>query len=217
MAPSGLELPPAPWDLAGDFFAVGGLMPVARARPFVPDDLEIVTVLPGLTLGAIAAARYGAGSILEYSELVVVPALVRAGEAVGGWISHIYVDDPTSQLGGQSIWGLPKELATFEWETQVETRGADSTLLRVSRHGERMLDFWAAPRWFPVPTAFDLPVISRVDGRPQPWGAKLACRMRLTSFHLVMAPEAPFASLRPQTLLGIHGERLRMRVAAPGG
>jgi hypothetical protein len=209
------KFPPAPWDLKGDFFAVGGLMPIERARPFVPADLEIVSVMPGMTLGAIAAARYTEGSILTYSELVVVPALVRSGGKTGGWISHIYVDDETSVQGGRSIWGLPKELATFRWEKQVESRGADSTLLRVSQHGKLILDFWAAPRWFAVPTAFDLPVISLVNGRPTPWHAALSARTQVTSFHLEIPPDAPFASLRPQSLLGIHGENLSMRVASP--
>lgn len=215
MAPSAPEIPPAPWDLAGDFFAVGGLIPLSRARAFVPAELEIVTVLPGMTLGALAFARYGEGSVLSYSELLVMPALVRAGDAVGGWISHIYVDDETSRQGGRSIWGLPKELATFDWQAQVEPRGMDSTLLRVSRDGKLLVDYWAAPRWFSVPTAFDLPVISQVDGQAKSWRAAFNCRMRMASYYLEIAPDAPFASLRPHTALAVHGERLRMRVSPP--
>ena len=206
--------PPAPWQLNGDFFAVGGLIPIARAKDFVPADLEIVPVLPGMTLGAIAAARYTEGSTLTYSELVVVPALVRSGGKTGGWISHIYVDDETSVQGGRSIWGLPKELATFEWESLVE-RGRNSTLLRVSQHGRLILDFWAAPRWLAVPTRFDLPVLSMVGGRVAPWHATLACRTRMASYHMEIPPEAPFASLRPQALLGMYGENLSMRVEGP--
>ncbi|MNR86730.1 acetoacetate decarboxylase [compost metagenome] len=206
--------PPAPWHLQGEFFAVGGLMPIARAKAFVPTDLEIVSVLPGMTLGAIAAARYTEGSILTYSELLVVPALVRSGGKTGGWISHIYVDDETSLQGGRSIWGLPKELATFEWESLAE-RGSNSTLLRVSQHGKLILDFWAAPRWVAAPTAFDLPIISLVEGRPSPWHARISSRTRMTSTHLEIPPDAPFAGLRPQSLLGIHGENLDMDVARP--
>ena len=215
MDPFAPDFPPAPWDLVGDFFAVAGLMPIARARTVVPDDLTIVPVLPGLTLGAIAAARYTEGSILTYSELLVVPALVRSGGKIGGWISHLYVDDEASLRGGRSIWGLPKELATFDWEAQPEPRGLDSTLLRVSQHGKLILDFWAAPRWLPAPTAFDLPIISRIEGRLTSWQASLSCRTRVTSFHLEIPPDAPFANLRPQSLLGMHGDRLRMTVSHP--
>lgn len=214
MAAFEVDLPPAPWDLKGEFFAVGGFLPIARAKAHVPDDLEIVSVMPGMTLGAIALARYTEGSILTYSELVVVSAVVKAGGRTGGWISHIYVDHETSLQGGRSIWGLPKDLATFEWE-QLPERGRNSTAVKVSQHGRTILDFWAAPRWFGVPTRFDLPVISRVDGAFKPWQAALSCRMRMTSQHLEIPEHAPFADLRPQTYLGIHGEDLNMRVFAP--
>lgn len=206
--------PPAPWQLNGEFFAVGGLVPIARAREVVPADLEIVPVLPGMTLGAIAAARYTEGSILTYSELLVVPALVRSGGKTGGWISHIYVDDETSLQGGRGIWGLPKELATFDWEILAE-RGRSSTSLRVSQNGKPILDFWAAPRWFAVPTTFDLPVLSMVGGRLAPWHATISCRTHLASTHLEIPPEAPFAALRPQGRFAIHGDSLSMRVQGP--
>jgi hypothetical protein len=190
-------------------------MPIARARAVVPADLDIVSVLPGMTLGAIAVARYTEGSILTYSELLVVPALVRSGGKTGGWISHIYVDDETSLEGGRSIWGLPKELATFDWETQSEPRGPNSTLLRVSQHGKLILDFWAAPRGFAVPASYDLPVISVVGGRPTQWKASLTARAQVASFHMEIPPEAPFAGLRPQSLLGIRGNQLQMSVPRP--
>ncbi len=209
------EFPPAPWQLAGEFFAVGGLLPVARARPFVPADLAIAEVLPGMTLGGLAVARYGDGSVLSYSELLVIPALVRADGRTGGWISHIYVDDEASLQGGRSIWGLPKELATFDWESQPEPRGPNSTALRVSRHGKLLLDFWAAPRWFSVPSALDLPIISMVEGKPTPWQAAVSCRARMASIHLEIPSDAPFAELRPRSFLGLHGEKLSMQVSSP--
>lgn len=215
MAASAPSFPPAPWQLDGEFFAVGGLMPIEKARPFVPAELEIVQVLPGMTLGAIAVARYTEGSTLTYSELVVAPALVRSEGHQGAWISQIYVDDETSLQAGRSLWGLPKELATFDWERQSEPRGPQSTLLRVTQNDTPILDFWAAPRWFSVPASLNLPVLSVIDGRPRPWQASLTTRARIASFHLEIPPAAPFAALRPQTLLGIHGENLQMRVPAP--
>lgn len=209
------ELPPTPWDLRGDFFAVGGMIPLERARTVIPSDLEIVPVLPGMTMGAIGLARYGEGSTLTYSELVVVSGLVRSAGRVGGWISHIYVDDETSLAGGRHIWGLPKELATFAWDRQPEPRGPSSTLVKVSRHGRVILDFWAAPRWFGVPAAFDLPVVSLVEGRLSHWQARLSCRARLCSHHLEIPEESPFAGLLPRNRLAWHGENLHLHVPRP--
>ncbi|HVF16551.1 MAG TPA: acetoacetate decarboxylase family protein, partial [Steroidobacteraceae bacterium] len=59
--------------------------------------------------------HYGAGSTLQYHELIVAPALVRLGWRMGAWISHIYVDSEMSMLAGREIWGLPKQLAAFHW------------------------------------------------------------------------------------------------------
>ena len=46
-------------------------------------------------------------------------------------VSHIYVDSPESMRGGRAIWGLPKELAEFEYDGRTFTaRQNGDTLLR---------------------------------------------------------------------------------------
>jgi len=69
--------PPAPWNLQG--YAVGTLqlVDVARVRPLVPSELEIVSLLPGKTLGGIYISSYGLGSVMEYNELIVVSAIAN--------------------------------------------------------------------------------------------------------------------------------------------
>lgn len=105
--------PPAPWRLKGSAAIQLQLVSTARARDLVPPELGIVCVAPGKTVGGLFIATYGAGSTLEYHELIVIPALVRKGLRVGAWISHIYVDDLQSVVGGRDIWALPKEMASF--------------------------------------------------------------------------------------------------------
>jgi hypothetical protein len=53
---------------------------------------------------------------MVYHELIIVPAFVRLGRHIGAWISHIYVDHPDSMAGGREIWGLPKQMARFNWD-----------------------------------------------------------------------------------------------------
>jgi acetoacetate decarboxylase len=108
------------------------LVDTKRARPFVPSELRIVSVLPGKTLGGVYLASYGPGSVLEYNELIVVDALTRHAGRSGFWISHIYVDNADSVAGGREIWGLPKDLAQFTWE-----RGEQRQVL--VRHEDRLL------------------------------------------------------------------------------
>ncbi len=108
-----MTYPPAPWHLQGNAIQTLNLVDIDRVRQFIPAELEIVTILPGKTLGSVYISEYRSGSVLTYNELIVAPALVRNRGKVGGWISHIYVDNLDSVAGGREIWGLPKEMAEF--------------------------------------------------------------------------------------------------------
>ncbi len=108
--------PPAPWKLQGYAIATLQLIDIARVRPLIPSELEIVSLLPGKTLGGIYISSYGLGSVMEYNELIVISAIANYAGKWGAWISHIYVDNPNSVAGGREIWGLPKEIAQFSWE-----------------------------------------------------------------------------------------------------
>jgi hypothetical protein len=52
------------------------LAPVDLVRPMVPEEFEVVSVLPGRTLATVFVADYGPGSTLEYHEFGLQPALV---------------------------------------------------------------------------------------------------------------------------------------------
>jgi acetoacetate decarboxylase len=127
-----MSYPPAPWHLYGHALQSNHLVDLARAKEFVPADLEIVAVLPGKTLGSMYLSVYDANSTLEYHELIVAAALVRYQGKIGSWISHIYVDHPESVAGGRNIWGLPKEMADFTWNDQdVTVSQGDRSLCQV--------------------------------------------------------------------------------------
>ncbi len=111
-----MNYPSAPWKLKGYGFLTPHLVDVATIAKFIPPKLEIVSVLPGKTIGGIALGKYEAGSTLTYSELIVIAGLTRQKQTLGTWISHIYVDNENSIAGGREIWGLPKEFAEFYWQ-----------------------------------------------------------------------------------------------------
>ncbi|MGM3309645.1 acetoacetate decarboxylase family protein [Anabaena sp. WFMT] len=108
-----MTYPTAPWKLEGYAIQTLHLVDIKQAVPFVPSELEIVSLLPGKTLAGTYVSSYEAGSLLEYNELIVFPAFVRYQGYIGVWISHIYVDNEDSVAGGREIWGLPKEIAEF--------------------------------------------------------------------------------------------------------
>lgn len=110
-----MAYPQTPWTLQGYAIATLQLVDVERSRPFIPPEFEIISIWPGKTLGGIYISSYRSGSVLEYSELIVVSGFVRYSGKIGGWVSHIYVNNEDSVAGGREIWGLPKELAEFTW------------------------------------------------------------------------------------------------------
>ena len=133
--------PAPPWHLQGAAFQMLQLVDSRRARLFVPYGLKIVSIWPGKTLGGIVLASYGSGSDLEYNELIAFPALVRCGSKWGVWISHIYVDNENSLLGGREIWGLPKQWAQFTQEEtgRIVVRQGDETLCALEQGKHRQL------------------------------------------------------------------------------
>ncbi|MEH1832956.1 MAG: acetoacetate decarboxylase family protein [Nostoc sp.] len=111
-----MQYPQVPWTLQGYAIQTLHLVDIDQVRPLIPLELEIISVWPGKTLASVYLSNYGSGSVLEYSELIVAPALVNHQRKIGGWVSHIYVNNADSVAGGREIWGLPKELAEFTWE-----------------------------------------------------------------------------------------------------
>ena len=133
-----MPYPPAPWTLQGYALQTLQLIDIERVRPLIPPEFDIVSVLPGKTLGGVYLSSYGSGSVLEYSELIVNAAIVHYSGKSGGWVSHLYVDSADSVAGGREIWGLPKELAEFTWEKGSRTvSGYENSV--IVRHGEQTL------------------------------------------------------------------------------
>jgi hypothetical protein len=101
--------PPPPWHLFGELIIVPALV---RPR----------------ALGGVMLANYTSGTLV-YRELIVFSHATARGMVV----SHIYVDDEQSLSGGHEIWGLPKELAEFEYTpTRFSARQGGRTLLEAS-------------------------------------------------------------------------------------
>lgn len=59
-----MTYPSAPWTLKGYAVQTLQLVDSAQARSFVPPDLDIISVLPGKTLGGVYLTSYRPGSVL---------------------------------------------------------------------------------------------------------------------------------------------------------
>jgi hypothetical protein len=185
------------------------LVDVDKARLCVPPELEVVSILPGKTLGAVYVANYGAGSALEYNELIVSPALTRRGSTIRHWISHIYVDNTDSMAGGREIWGLPKEMAQFEWSQdrrEIDIR-QDSRRLCTVRSG--------SPRWlFPIPVL--LFTFSILGTNLLAFRVTITGQLGLAGGQVDVSAESPFAVLNlAATGLTLSMQNIKFVAGAP--
>lgn len=205
-----MAYPQPPWHLQG--YALQTIQPldIDRVRPLIPSELDIVSVWPGRTLGGVYLSRYGSGSVLEYSELLVIAAFVSYEGKFGGWVSHIYVDNPDSVAGGREIWGLPKELAEFAWQ--------QGDLERVTvRQGNRILcSFSYSQQSFGWRQWLGASGFSTLGSKLLLFPAEFESRLGLISSKLEIPAESPFNSLDlNQTWLTVRCDEMQLKVRGP--
>lgn len=207
-----MNYPPAPWTLQGYGFQSLHLLDVDRARPFIPSNLEIVQVFPGKTLGGVYIAYYSGTPVQEYNELIIVSGIVSQAGKIGAWVSHIYVDNPDSVAGGREIWGLPKELAQFDWKLtglpSVQVRQDDRPLCTLSCT-------WRSPTLNLPLTA---PVLSRLDSKLLMFEAHGKFNLQLIGSNLSVPTTSPFALLNlDQSWLSFYSDPLVVTIEPPQG
>lgn len=106
-----MTYPPEPWRLCGQLSVSLWRLP-KQQLPAVAEGMSPVLVGGAGFLGT-AWVVYQPGSVLEYNELLVA-VLVRRGARLRVCITQIWVDSEASRQGGRALWGIPKEMATFE-------------------------------------------------------------------------------------------------------
>jgi hypothetical protein len=201
--------PPPPWKANG--FALGTirLIPVEQARLFVPMDVEIVHVVPGRTLAAVCAAYYAPGSALVYNELIVSPAVTRRGGTVSAWISHMYVDNADSMVGGREIWGLPKEMAQFRW--REDRRGVD-----IWRDGQGLCSLHSQRPFWLLPIPVIIPAFGVLNDALLSFIVAIVGRIGVAGIHLNVPTNSPFAALRlAENGLALSVRNMRFVARAP--
>lgn len=205
-----MPYPQAPWILQGYAFLALQPLDINRVRPLVPSELEIISVWPGKTLGGVYLSYYGSDSVLEYSELIVIAAIAGYQGKFGGWVSHIYVDNPDSVAGGREIWELPKELAEFTWQK------GDRDRVTV-RQGNRLLcSFSYAQQGLGWRQWLGASGFSTLGSNLLSYPAELDARLGLVSSQLEVPQESPFTSLAlGQPWLTVRCDEMHLKVGAP--
>ncbi len=203
--------PPAPWNLQGYAISTLNFVEIEKTRFFIPRELQIISVLPGKTLGTIYLASYETGSTLKYHELIVAPALVRYQGIIGSWITHIYVDNEDSVAGGREIWGLPKEIAEFTWrKKQVIVYQNNQKLCEL--HWKKSL-FNLATWWR---QSIKGKFFSVLNSELLLFEGQFKFKIQSAKANLTLPPESPFSGLQlGQPLFCVSCQQLQLLADVP--
>ncbi|MEH2143665.1 acetoacetate decarboxylase family protein [Nostoc sp.] len=203
-----MPYPQAPWTLQGYAIQTLHLVNIDRVRPLIPLELKILSVWPGKTLASVYLSNYRSGSVLEYSELIIAPALVNYQSKIGAWISHIYVDNADSVAGGREIWGLPKEPAEFTWEQGERVTVYQENQKLCSLNYNRQNLAWR--QWLSAST------FSAKGADLLIFPAAFESILGLISSKLEIPAESPFSGIGlGQPWLTVRCEQMSLRVDAP--
>jgi acetoacetate decarboxylase len=202
-----MSYPQPPWTLKGYAFQTVQLLDIARVRSLIPAKFNIISVLPGKTIGGVYLSQYSSDSVLEYSELIIIAGFLSYEGKFGGWVSHIYVDNPDSVAGGREVWGLPKELAQFSWtENSVTVSQANQVLCKLEYKRQS----------FGFPLKLSASAFSCKSSNLLMFPASVESNFGLVRSKLEIPSTSPFAALNiSQPILTIHSDRLNLVVDAP--
>jgi acetoacetate decarboxylase len=206
-----MTYPQPPWNLQGYALQTLNVVNIEDSRPFVPPELEIVSIFPGKTLGGVYLSSYESGSILEYNELIVIAALVSYQGKFGSWISHIYVDNEDSIAGGREIWGLPKEMAQFTWT---------SNSVSVFQQERQLCSLNYQKEWFSFPTWGQLPfggdVFGGLDSDLLLFPGQFKSQLEVVKGNLTIPLESPFSRLNlGQPFMTLNCQNLELIAGEP--
>ena len=201
--------PQEPWELHGQLHTSVFLVPL-HAVPVdeVPPGWRPVRLGP-LAIVGTAWVSYEPGGVLSYRELMAT-VLVRRGRHLAPSIARIWVDSVPSRDGGRALWGIPKELADFEFRGTEFAATADGHAIAT---GTVRPVAWLPGRW---PVRFS--VAQALDGRAKVTPVRSRSRLGLSRARFAADPSGPLGFLagrRPLLTLTVGDFRMRFGSPAP--
>lgn len=114
LMPLNAVLRPPPWKLQGDAFIANYWLSPALIRQAA--DFQLAPSPLGRMV-QVACVRYRESPVGPYDELLILDHALLTQRRLNT-IPKIYVSTEISVQHGQQYWGIPKELAAFEWHEQ---------------------------------------------------------------------------------------------------
>jgi hypothetical protein len=194
--------PPEPWQLRGQLHLSAFLVSPAAMPVELPPGCRPVR-LGRFGVVGVAWVSYEPGGVLSYDELMAT-LLVRHGRRLMPTITHIWVDSEASRDGGRELWGIPKQLAAFDFAARSFTAADDNGPIATAR----VRPIASLPGRWPV----RFRVVQRLHGAAKASPVRARARLQLARISLDAAAEGPLGFLsggRP--LLSVSLRDFRMR------
>jgi hypothetical protein len=190
-AGGGEAFPPEPWRLVGDMYASVWRVPVRELpRWRLPRGVRPLVLGRRATLVTFWVDYLPDGT-LAYRELLAALAVRHRG-AVAATVVAAWVDDDRSLRGGRTLWGIPKEPATFRFEPggSGELRTGMTTPDGAAAHSTHRPGL-RLPGRAPLRTH----LVQDVDGAAVRVPLRLSGRPRLARTSFTAGPGGPLAFL----------------------
>ena len=114
-----IKIAPAPWNLTGDAY----IMVYKFSREFVQEEGFLADYHQDRFLGYVGTVMlvdYKTSGVGPYRELLFIPGMFTFNWKKMFSISKIYVSSRDSVYNGIENWGIPKEYADFDWQTNMD-------------------------------------------------------------------------------------------------
>jgi hypothetical protein len=199
------DFPDEPWRLRGQLVASVFLVPPADAPVGVPPGWSPVR-LAGRVVVGVAWVDYEPGGVLAYRELMAT-VLVRRGWRVLPTVLAIWVDSEASRDGGRALWGIPKQLAAFDYSAGRLSACEDAGPIATA---SRRPMFTAPGRW---PLTFS--IVQTLAGRALVSPVRVRGRLGVTRMSFDAVPGGPLGYLtsrRPLLSFALRDFRMRFGV-----
>lgn len=114
-----IKIAPAPWNLTGDAYIVV----YKFSKGFVQEYGFLTDYQQDRFLGYVGTVMlvdYKTSGVGPYRELLFIPGMFTFNWKKMFSISKIYVSSRESVYNGIENWGIPKEYAVFDWQTNMD-------------------------------------------------------------------------------------------------
>jgi hypothetical protein len=114
-----IKIAPAPWNLTGDAY----IMVYKFSKDFVEEYGFLSDYQQDRFLGYVGTVMlvdYKTSGVGPYRELLFIPGMFTFDWKKMFSISKIYVSSRDSVYNGIENWGIPKEYADFDWQTNAD-------------------------------------------------------------------------------------------------